>query len=299
MYAAEIEALFTDVTTLTILNSVVDNLSATELQTIFASSFGDSSVVSDTIVNNLYSQLTNEDRLAALSDSQVNTLYTNILNDPYINDSNLASLKNSFNLSDNGKLQLIAKYNGINYTSQQATFNSVIDDLTTAEATTLWNTIKNSATMTADVYNSLGTFYLRADSSNNFNAVNPNYGYSIYSSGNTVYTAPYQLTGGSYENATGVYTAETPAGTTARRITYMGNNNTSGYYRWRNNGFQYTMNWSQRYYRGETNVGYVYYTTSGITIIIILMVLTSNTQVKTIMHHLLMQPYKRIRLNIF
>ena len=263
MYAAEIEALFTDVTTLTILNSVVDNLSATELQTIFASSFGDSSVVSDTIVNNLYSQLTNEDRLAALSDSQVNTLYTNILNDPYINDSNLASLKNSFNLSDNGKLQLIAKYNGINYTSQQATFNSVIDDLTTAEATTLWNTIKNSATMTADVYNSLGTFYLRADSSNNFNAVNPNYGYSIYSSGNTVYTAPYQLTGGSYENATGVYTAETPAGTTARRITYMGNNNTSGYYRWRNNGFQYTMNWSQRYYRGETNVGYVYYTTSG------------------------------------
>ncbi|MDY0209652.1 MAG: hypothetical protein RBR48_05715, partial [Bacilli bacterium] len=132
----------------------------------------------------------------------------------------------------------------------------------TAEATTLWNTIKNSSTMTADVYSSLGTFYLKADSSNYVVAVNPSYGYSVYSSGNTVYTAPYRLTGGNYADVTGIYAAGAPSGTSEALFRYR-----SGSLTYRYTKGYFTTDWvawvTKNYSITTTSgVSNVYYTIS-------------------------------------
>ena len=264
-YTADINAIFADTTTTTVLNTVVGNLSSSELQTLFTTIFGNNTVVSDTIVNGLYNALTATDRIYGLTDAQINTLYTSILNDTYITDARLASLKNTFSISDNAKLQIIAKYNGITYTNEKTTYDAVIDDLTVAEVNTLWSTIKASGTMTADVYNTLGTFYLQADSSNKDYDVNSSYGYAHQGSGDTVYTGPYRITSGSYDAVTGVYETGTPSGTTARKFTYVSATNTPGYFRFRNSGFQFqgTGYTTARNYRQDLNQGYVYYYTSG------------------------------------
>ena len=267
-YATEIDTLFNNVSTTAILNTVVDSLSSEELQTLFATIFGDNSVVSDTVVNALYNSLTSTDRIAGLSDSQMNTLYTNVLADAYITDTRLANIKANFNLTSDGYMQIIAKYLGVTYSNEEATFDAIINSLSDAQINSLWSAIKSSSSMTNEVYNSLGEFYLKYDSTNYEVAVNPSYGYSIYSYSNTVYTAPYRLISGSYDDVTGVYATGAPSGTVERLLTYTGVNSTGNYrfynYSGTSNDYFDSSATRSRYYSVSTATGssYIYYTVS-------------------------------------